>query len=92
MPSAVGFSIETAYYHATQNTDPSLSVTRGNNAISGLYTSSNFLMVTPTYAMPTPSLGGQMEFSVTFQMGNYTAADAGTTLADGGPEMGLGRS
>ena len=82
VPSAVGFSIETAYYHATQNTDPSLSVTRGNNAISGLYTSSNFLMVTPTYAMPTPSLGGQMEFSVTFQMGNYTAADAGTTIAD----------
>ncbi len=82
VPSAVGFSIETSYYHATASTDPSLNVSRGNNVISGLYTSSNFLMVTPTYAIPIAAIGGQTEFSVTFQMGNYTAADAGTTTVD----------
>lgn len=81
-PSMLGFTIETAYYHATASLDPSVGVSRGNNAITGLYTSSNFLMVTPTYAMATPRIGGQMELSLTFQMGNYTAADAGTTLAD----------
>jgi hypothetical protein len=82
VPSAIGFTIETAYYHATASLDPSVSVSRGNNAITGLYTSSNFLMVTPTYAMATPGIGGQLELSLTFQMGNYTAADAGTTIAD----------
>ncbi len=81
-PSALGFTIETAYYHATATLDPSVSVSRGNNAVTGLFTSSNFLMVTPTYAMATPGIGGQLELSLTFQMGNYTAADAGTTLAD----------
>ncbi|MDP1748763.1 MAG: transporter [Reyranella sp.] len=88
VPSAIGFTIETAYYHATQSTDPSLSVSRGNNLIFGLYTSSNFLMVTPTYAMATPGIGGQLELSLTFQMGNYTAADAGTTIADSMTAMG----
>ncbi len=82
VPSPLGFSIGTAYYHATQNTDPSLNVSRGNNVVTGLLTSSNFLMVTPTYAMATPGIGGQLELSLTFQMGNYTAADAGTTIAD----------
>jgi hypothetical protein len=82
VPASVGWSIATSYYHATANTDPSLNVSRGNNLISGLYTSSNLLMVTPTYALPTPVFGGQLELSVTFQMGNYTAADAGTTIAD----------
>ncbi len=88
VPSAIGFTIETAYYHATASTDPSLNVSRGNNVISGLYTSSNFLMVTPTYAMATPGIGGQLELSLTFQMGNYTAADAGTTIADSMTAMG----
>ena len=88
VPSAIGFTIETSYYHATQSTDPSLNVSRGNNLISGLYTSSNFLMVTPTYAMATPRIGGQLELSLTFQMGNYTAADAGTTTADSMTAMG----
>lgn len=88
VPSALGFTIDTAYYHATANTDPSLNVSRGSNVISGLYTSSNFLMVTPTYAMATPGIGGQLELSLTFQMGNYTAADAGTTTADSMTAMG----
>lgn len=88
VPSAIGFTIETAYYHATQSTDPSLSLSRGNNLIAGLYTSSNFLMVTPTYAMATPGIGGQLELSLTVQMGNYTAADAGTTIADSMTAMG----
>lgn len=88
VPSAIGFTIETAYYHATQSTDPSLNVSRGNNLIAGLYTSSNFLMVTPTYAMATPGIGGQLELSLTFQMGNYTAADAGTTIADSMTALG----
>ncbi|MBX9947255.1 MAG: transporter [Reyranella sp.] len=82
VPSALGFSISTSYYHATQSTDPSLNVSRGNNVVTGLLTSSNFLMVTPTYAMSTPGIGGQLELSVTAQMGNYTAADAGTTITD----------
>ncbi len=88
VPSAIGFTIETSYYHATQSVDPSLNLSRGNNLISGLYTSSNFLMVTPTYAMTTPGIGGQLELSLTFQMGNYTAADAGTTIADSMTAMG----
>ena len=81
-PAALGFSITTAYYHATQSTDPSLNISRGNNQVSGLYTSSNLLLLTPTYAMLTPSIGGQLELSVGFQAGNTTAADAGTTIAD----------
>ena len=45
-------------------------------------------MVTPTYALATPGLGGQLELSVTFQWGNYTAADAGTTIADSMTDLG----
>lgn len=81
-PVARGFTIETSYYHATANTDPTLNVTRGNNLTSGLNTSSNFLSVTPTYALATPGLGGQLELSVTFLMGNYTSADPGTAFVD----------
>src|SRR5258708_4124633 len=36
-PSALGWSVELSYYHATQATDPSLNITRGSNQISGLY-------------------------------------------------------
>jgi hypothetical protein len=82
VPVALGFTVETSYYHATANAHPTLNVTRGNNVTSGLDTSSDFFSVTPTYALPTPGLGGQLELSVTFLMGNYTATDPGTTLAD----------
>jgi hypothetical protein len=81
-PAALGLTIETSYYHATANASPTLSLTRGNNVTTGLNTTSNFLSVTPTYALATPGLGGQLELSVTFLMGNYTAADPGTTSAD----------
>ena len=81
-PAPLGWSIELAYYHATQTLDPSVNVTRGSNQVSGLYTSSNLMILTPTYSFLTPGWGGQMELSVTFQAGNYTAADAGTTNAD----------
>ena len=88
MPAPLGISIDTAYYHATAKTDPSLNVSRGANLLSGLYTSSNLILVTPTYALATPGLGGQLELSLTFQMGNYTAADAGTTIADSMTALG----
>jgi hypothetical protein len=82
MPAPLGLSLETNYYHATQATDPSLNITRGANQITGLYTSSNLMIFTPTYAIATPGIGGQTEFGVTVQYGNYTAADPGTTHAD----------
>ncbi|MDP1966462.1 MAG: transporter [Reyranella sp.] len=77
VPVARGFTLETSYYHATATTHPTLNVTRGNNLISGLNATSDFLSATPTYALATPGLGGQLELSVTFLMGNYTAADPG---------------
>ena len=82
VPVALGLTVETSYYYATANTHPTLNITRGNNVTSGLSTSSNFLSVTPTYALATPGLGGQLELSVTFLMGNYAAADPGTTFSD----------
>ena len=85
---ALGLSIETNYYHATQSTDPSLNITRGRNQITGLYTSTNLMIFTPTYAVATPGLGGQLELSVTVPMGNYTAADPGTTNADSMTALG----
>lgn len=88
VPVARGLTVETSYYHATANTDPTLSVTRGSNVTSGLNTSSNFLSVTPTYALATPGLGGQLELSVTFLMGNYTAADPGTAFSDSMTALG----
>ena len=88
VPVACGFTVETSYYHGTANTHPTLNVTRGNNVTSGLDTSSNFLSVTPTYALATPGLGGQLELSLTFLMGNYTAADPGTTFSDSMTALG----
>lgn len=88
VPVALGVTVETSYYHATANTDPTLNVTRGNNVTTGLNTTSNFLSVTPTYALATPGLGGQLELSVTFLMGNYTAADPGTTFSDSMTALG----
>jgi len=82
VPDPLGFSLETNYYHATQSFDPSRYITRGRNQITGLYASSNLLIVTPTYALLTPGIGGQLELSATLQWGNYTAADPGTTNAD----------
>ena len=88
VPVARGFTVETSYYYANANTDPTLNVTRGSNLTSGLTSSSNILSVTPTYALATPGLGGQLELSVTFLMGNYAAADPGTAFSDSMTALG----
>ena len=80
MPSPLGLSIDTTYYSAGASAGRGVNFTSGGRIEAGLTTSSNYIMVTPSYAFETPVLGGQFGFGTTVLWGNYSSTVSATLV------------
>src|SRR5215475_10872092 len=59
-PSNPGWSFESTFYHATAAASPSLSFARGGGFQTGMKSPTDFVMMTPTYAVrPADEFGGK---------------------------------
>ncbi len=79
--SAPGLTVDMSF-----NTSAAFSrrTTSDGHFEQDLGTHSNYLMVTPSYALATPVLGGQFEFGTTILWGNDSATASTTPLSSGG--------
>jgi hypothetical protein len=84
VPSTPGLSIDTTFYSAGASAGRTASFARGGRIEVGLDTTSNYFMLTPTYAFETPVLGGQLALGVTALWGNYGSAVSATLVAPSG--------
>ena len=87
VPSAPGLSIDTTYYTSAASADRTINFPRGGRIDTGLATSSNYMMVTPSYAFETPVLGGQFGFGTTLLWGNYSATVSASAVAASGASL-----
>jgi hypothetical protein len=87
VPATPGWSVETTFYHATADADRSANFTRGGRIEAGLDTSSNYFLVTPSYALDQPVLGGQLGLALTFLAGNYSSTASATLVAPPGASL-----
>lgn len=87
VPSEPGPSIDMTYYSARASADRSAPFSRGGRIELGLDTSSNYFMVTPSYAFETPVLGGQLGIGVTVLAGNYRSTVSATLVAASGASL-----
>ena len=84
VPSTPGLSLDTTFYSAGASAGRTASFTRGGRIEVGLDTTSNYFMLTPSYAFETPVLGGQVALGVTALWGNYSSAVSATLVAPSG--------
>ena len=87
MPATPGLSIDTTFYSAGAGAGRTASFTRGGRIEVGLDTTSNYFMLTPSYAFETPVLGGQVAVGVTALWGNYSSAVSATLVAPSGRSL-----
>ena len=87
VPSTPGPSIDITFYSAGASAGRTVNFTRGGRIEAGLDTSSNYFMVTPSYAFETPVLGGQFGFGVTMLAGNYRSTVSATLVAPSGASL-----
>src|SRR5262245_269773 len=73
-----GWSFDSTSYHATVAASPNESFARGGGLQAGLKTSSDYLMLAPTYTFATPVLGGQAALGMTALFGRYVASALAT--------------
>jgi hypothetical protein len=92
VPSPLGLSIDTTYYTAGASAGREVTFTRGGRVQAGLTTSSNYMMVTPSYAFETPVLGGQFGFGTTLLWGNYSSTVSASLVAPSGFGLSAARS
>ena len=87
VPATPGWSVDTTFYHATADAGRTASFTRGGRIEAGLDTASNYFLVTPSYALETPVLGGQFGLALTFLAGNYASTASATLVAPSGASL-----
>lgn len=84
--SAPGFSIDMTYYVSGASSTRWTSTSDGRTQ-ERFSSSTNYLMLTPSYAFEKPVLGAQFEVGVTFLAGNYSQTLSTTLFPPGGPSQ-----
>jgi len=87
VPATPGWSVETTFYHATADAGRTANFTRGGRIEVGLDTASNYFLVTPSYALDSSVLGGQLGLALTFLAGNYSSTASATLVAPSGASL-----
>jgi hypothetical protein len=91
-PSNPGWSFESTFYHATAAAGTGTSFPRGGAIQAGMKSPTDFVMLTPTYVLATPVLGGQASVGMTGLFGRNTTSVSATLTAPGGASLSGSRS
>jgi hypothetical protein len=82
VPTEPGWSLPLIYFYVSLDSDGGKAFERGRKITTGLDVRQDLLLVTPTYTLADPVLGGQLALSVT---GVYGVADIGIDATLTGP-------
>src|SRR5262245_1675300 len=86
-PSNPGWSFESTFYHATAEASPSVSFARGGGIQTGVKSPTDFVMLTPTYVLEKPVLGGQAAVGMTALYGRNTTSVSAQLTGPGGASL-----
>ncbi len=83
-PAKPGWSLSSAYYHASTSTGADKNFEIGGRIETGVSARTNLLFITPTYTFSDPILGGQAAISITGTFGRMDVFADATLASPGG--------